>query len=177
MSARRKELLIVLIVAMSFSGGIYFNKQLSNQATIQIEQVDNSISDEELKYLSEGWARLNKETDSMIAEADVVIEDLKRSSQPAKQEIKKSYHDGGYERSLVQDIDPEKGLVLVTTIDSKISIIFKPAPENLDKFHVGWWPPVTFQCTKKMKGKCDFNFPYKLFVNNGLVEVKQIKFP
>lgn len=96
-------------------------------------------------------------------------------------EVMSSYHDKegkkNYEDSDIQDIDLKEGIVLVTTKDSKISIIFKPAPENLEKFHVGWIAPVTFQCTKLKKKKCDYDAPYKLFVSNGLVEVKELIFP
>ena len=85
-----------------------------------------------------------------------------------------SFHDFGYEDSRIQDVDHRKGLVLVTTMDSKMSIIFKPAPENFEKFRIGSIAPVTFECTKEKKGKCDFNSPYKLFISNGLVELKDL---
>lgn len=87
-----------------------------------------------------------------------------------------SYHDGGYEVADIQDLDQKTGLVLVITKDSKISITFKPTADNFHKFHIGWIAPVTFQCSKIKEGKCDFDSPYKLFVGNGLVEVKQLKF-
>lgn len=92
-------------------------------------------------------------------------------------EVKVSYHDGGYENAWIQDMDQKEGLVLVTTIDSKMNIVFKPTAADLHKFHVGWIAPVTFQCMKLNQGKCDFKSPYKLFVSNGLVEVKQLISP
>lgn len=98
---------------------------------------------------------------------------------PPTEEVKSSHHDGGYEDAWIQDVDKKSGLVMVTTIISKISIIFKPSPKNLKKFHahLNWIAPVTFQCTKKKKEKCDYGSPYKLFISNELVEVKQLKFP
>ena len=88
-----------------------------------------------------------------------------------------SLHDSGHENSWIQDMDKEKGLVLVTTIDTKMAIVFKPAAGDLKKFRVGYLAPVTFQCTKLKKGKCDFKAPYKLFVSNGLVDVDQLILP
>lgn len=96
---------------------------------------------------------------------------------PPTNEVNFSYHDGGYESAWIQDIDKEKGIVLVTTIDSKMTIVFRPTAEDLQKFNVGSVAPVTFQCTKLKKDKCDFSSHYKLFVSNALVEVELLKFP
>jgi len=48
-------------------------------------------------------------------------------------------------------VDKKEGLVLVVTTNSKMSIIFKPTADNLQKVNIGWVAPVTFQCTKKKK--------------------------
>ena len=100
---------------------------------------------------------------------------------PPTNGVTSSYHDEkngkkNYEDADIQDIDKKRGIVLVTTKDSKMTIVFKPTFDNFHKFHIGWLAPVTFQCVKVNKGKCDFDSPYKLFVGNGLVEVKQLKF-
>lgn len=97
-------------------------------------------------------------------------------SSPPTNGIIFSFHDGGYEDADIQDLDQKTGLVLVTTKESKISITFKPTADNFQKFHIGWIAPVTFQCVKIKNDKCDFNSSYKLFVGNGLVEVKQLRF-
>ncbi len=174
MTARRKELLAIFVVmlVLVFVGGTYWQsiqlKQLkkNNETKSNLTNLDNTEKE---------IAGLNKELGRMIAEADLIIKSLQPSPLPAKR-IKKSYHDGGYEDAWIQDIDQKKGIVLVETIKSKMSIVFKPATDDLQKFNVGWLAPVTFQCTKLKKGKCDFKSPYKLFVSNGLVEVKQLKF-
>ena len=162
-------MLLFILVAMFLVGaGIYWqSKQLKNQinhALIALENIEKDI------------ANLNNELDRMVAESDATIQHLQHLPPPTNG-VTSSYHDGGYENAWVQDIDKKSGLVLVTTKDSKISITFKPSADNLEKFHVGWIAPVTFQCTKVKKRNCDFKSPYKLFVGNGLVEVKQLKFP
>lgn len=171
MSARRRVLLLVLIIVTFVIGGRNLNRQELNQKN-QIE----SLSNDEIENFIKEMTRLNKELDRLIANADMTIKDYQRLPQPTS-EIKKSYHDDGYENAWVQDIDEKEGLVLVTTTDSKMSIIFKPTSDDLQKFHVGWIAPVTFRCTKRIKGKCDFNAPYKLFVSNSLVKVELLKFP
>lgn len=139
-----------------------------------LNQINNTRT--EVESLLKELESLNERLNRMLAEADMMTGQFQHLPPPTNG-VKTSYHDGGYEDSWIQDIDKETGLVLVTTKDSKMSIIFKPASENLPKFHVGWLAPVTFQCTKIKKKKCDFNFPYKLFVSNGLVEVEQLQFP
>jgi outer membrane murein-binding lipoprotein Lpp len=129
-----------------------------------------------LDELNKDIADLNKELEKMIAEADAAIKKTQHFPKPTNG-VNVSYHDGGREDSWVQDIDKKEGIVLVTTIDSRKSIVFKPAPGAIENFHVGWIAPVTFQCTKIKKGKCDFKAPYKLFVSNGLVEVQQLVLP
>lgn len=171
MNTRRRVLLAILIIVTLVIGGRNLNKQESNQEN----QVEN-FSDAELERFVEEMTRINKELERLIVNADMTIKDYQNLPQPTNG-TKKSYHDGGHENAWVQDVDEKEGLVLVTTVDSKMSIIFKPAPEDLKKFHVGWIAPVTFQCTKKNKGKCDFDSPYKLFVSNGLVKVELLKFP
>ncbi len=91
--------------------------------------------------------------------------------------IQASVHEQGYENAWVQDLDKKEGLVLVTTVESGISVVFKPTSENFDKFHIGWISPVTFVCSGFIKEKCDFNSPLKVFVGNSEVEVKYIKHP
>lgn len=171
MSARRRVLLLVLIIVTFVIGGRNLNRQELNQKN-QIE----SLSNDEIENFIKEITHLNKELDRLIANADMTIKDYQLLPQPIN-EVKKSYHDDGHENAWVQDIDEKEGLVLVTTTDSKMSIIFKPTSDDLQKFHVGWIAPVTFRCTKRIKGKCDFNAPYKLFVSNGLVKVELLKFP
>ncbi len=91
--------------------------------------------------------------------------------------VKKTYHDKQEEAWIVGVY--ENNEVKVQTIDSKIEITFRVVEAEWQKFRskVNWIAPVTFQCTKKKNGKCDFDSPYKLFVSNGLVEVKQLEFP
>ena len=171
MSTRRKVLLVILVVVMIISGSVYLNKQANDQAT-----GTENLGRDELENLSGDLDSLIKELERLIAQADASIETLQHLPQPTN-EVKKSYHDAGHENAWIQDVDKKAGLVLVVTIDSKMSIIFKPTADNLQKFNIGWVAPVTFQCTKKKKGKCDFDAPYKLFVLNGPVEVKQLEFP
>ena len=90
--------------------------------------------------------------------------------------INKSYHNDGYENAWILDIDKNMGLVLIKTVDSKMSIIFKPTATNLLKFRIGSIAPVTFQCSKEKNGKCDLSAPYELFIRNDLVELKELKF-
>ncbi len=143
-----------------------------------LEIKEEVLSAQSIEEAEKELKALNKKLDFMIAQADATIKDLQeRAAKTLVFEARNNYHDAGYENSWIQDIDKEKGRVLVMTVDSKISIIFKSAPENLDKFHVGWLAPITFQCTKLKKNKCDFSAPYKLFVSNGLVEVEQLKLP
>ena len=125
-------------------------------------------------------ANITKDIIEKLHRAIANMESLEQLPPPTNG-VTSSYHyekDGkkNYEIADIQDTDQKRGIVLITTKDSKISIIFKPSPDNLEKFHVGWLTPVTFQCVKVNEGKCDFNSPYKLFVGNGLVEVKQLKF-
>ena len=115
---------------------------------------------------------LNKELDRIIIEVDVMKKELQRPSLPTNG-FKTSFHKGGYENAWIQYVNQKTGLVLVTTIDSKLNIVFKPTPDNLNKFHIGWIAPVTFSCVKTKKGDCDFNSPYNLFVSNAPVVVKR----
>lgn len=169
MSTRRKVLLTILVVVFLVDVGIFWRRAHKSESQNNTDVIEK---------LSKEIESLNKEPDIMIAEADGDIENLRylhKHLPPPPQEVKSSYHTAGYENSWIQDIDKETGRVLVTTMDSKMSIIFKPAPWNLDKFHVGWIAPVTFQCTKLNKKKCDFGAPYKLFVSNGLVKVEELR--
>src|SRR3989344_7476237 len=76
---------------------------------------------------------LNKELDRMIIEVDVMIKELQRPPLLTNG-VKTSYHSGGYENAWIQDVNQKTGLVLVTSIDSKMTIVFKPTPDNLQKF-------------------------------------------
>lgn len=167
MTKRRKVLLIILAIVFLVRVGVYWqSKRLGNNISA-IEKLK--------KEVAEIVNDLNK-LDRMIAETHFAIENGQQLPPPTNG-VNSSFHDGGYENADIQDLDQKTGLVLVTTKDSKISITFKPTADHFQKFHIGWLAPVTFQCTKIKEGKCDFGFPYKLFVGNGLVEVKQLKFP
>ena len=137
---------------------------------------DGEALKRDIENFDKEMASLIKDLEKSMAEAGLIIAKPQHLSKPTNG-VTSSYHDGGYESAWTQDIDQKKGIVLVTTIDSKMSIVFKPADGDMEKFHVGWIAPVTFQCTKLKKGKCDFKSPYKLFVSNGLVEVKQLILP
>lgn len=153
----------ILVVALLIEVGIYWKvRHAESQARGLNMNLD--ILDEKLESL-----------ESKMAENCPLMGPFQHLPMPANK-VKKTYYDKQGE-SLIQDVDKEKGLVLVTTFDSKISIVFKPSDDAFQKFRVGSIAPVTFQCTKKKKGKCDFSSPYKLFVSNGLVEVKQLEFP
>lgn len=164
MTTRRKVLLIILVAVFLVEASIYWqSKQIS-----AIEKLNKEIADD--------LSKLHK----MITEARFAIENGQQLPPPTNG-VTSSYHDEkdgkkNYEDADIQDLNKKTGLVLVITKDSKISITFKPSVDNFQKFHIGWIAPVTFQCAKINKGKCDFNSPYKLFVGNGLVEVKQLKF-
>lgn len=164
MTRRRKILLIILVSVLLANAGIYWQPNRINNDRSAIEKLNKEI------------ARDLSELRKMMIELGAVMENEQQLPLP-NNGVNSSYHDGGYEDSLVQDLDQKTGLVLVTTVDSKMTIVFKPTYDNFQKFHVGWRAPVTFQCTKIHKGKCDFMSPYKLFVGNGLVEVKQLIFP
>ncbi len=126
-------------------------------ATEEVEKEMKSLNKklEELMRIADGMGNLPPPTNGVISS------------------YHKKYPKKNYEDSHIQDLDPKEGLVLVQTIDSKISIIFKPAPENFEKFSIGSIAPVTFECTKKKKGKCDLDYPYKLFISNAPVELKK----
>lgn len=165
MTTRRKVLLIILLGVFLVEVSVYWQ----------------SKQDRAIKKLNKEIANNFDKLDRMIKEARFAIENGQQLPPPTNG-VMSSYHDEkdgkkNYEDADIQDLDEKTGLVLVTTKDSKISITFKPSADNFQKFHIGWITPVTFQCAKVNKGKCDFNFPYKLFVGNGLVEVKQLKFP
>ncbi len=181
MTTGRKVFSSAFIVMWVFVSGIFW--QLNRRLSQLNNQTNNQIS------VLESWEndidKLNKELDEldrMIAEidkADAAIKNLQRLPKPTNG-VTSSHHDKdgkkNYENSWIDDIDKEKGIVLVRTFDGKMLIVFKPAPENLDNFNKSWIAPVTFQCTKFKKKKCDYDAPYKLFVSNGLVEVKQLIF-
>ena len=170
MSTRRRVLLLVLIVVMTITGGVYLNNQ-ANRQTIETEGLDGK----ELDNLSKDMEDLIKELERLIAQADMNIETLQRLPQPTNG-VTKSYHDDGYENSFIKKIDKKKELVVVITVDSKIMITFKPTKENFPKFNLGWLAPVTFKCTMKKDKKCDFNLPFKpLFILNGPIEVEELK--
>ncbi len=179
MTTRRKALLTILVVVFLVDVGIFRSR--SHKSQNHQDQVINSNEDA-IESLSREIKDKNSKLDRLIAEADIIIghlQQLRHLPPPTKPTngVKSSYHDGGYENVWIQDIDQKVELVLVTAIDSKMTIVFKPAADDLQKFHIGWIAPVTFQCAKINKGKCDFDSPYQLFVSNGLVEVKKLKFP
>ena len=116
-----------------------------------------------------------KDLNNNVSELEAVFKNQRHLPEPTNG-VNKSYHDGGYENAWILDVDKNTGLVLVKTVDSKMSVTFKPTTTNLRKFRIGSIAPVTFQCTKENKGKCDLNAPYKLFIRNALVELKELKF-
>lgn len=150
-----RKVLLVLLAAVLIEAGVYWNANREEN-------------------------RLKIELDSIMAEADAIMKNRQRLPPPSNG-VTNSYHDDkngkkNYEDAWIDDIDKKKGIVWARTFDGKMRIVFKPAPENLEKFHKNWIAPVTFECTKLKKGKCDFESPYKLFVSNGLVEVKRLIF-
>ncbi len=176
-----RKALLVWFVVLSVIGGVIFWRMygIKNQTKKILTTIEEPNKDD--GNFNKEIADLIKDLDKMIAEADVMITKPQHLPKPTNG-VNTSYHDEkngkkNHENAWIDDIDEEKGIVLVRTIDSKISIIFKPTSENLVRFHKGSIAPVTFQCTKIKKGKCDFKAPYKLFVSNGLVEVKQLILP
>ncbi len=176
----RKAIWTILFTTVIIGAGIFYWRvsRLKNEVSQTANMIEN---------LSKDIDKFNKELDELdrmmaeIDKEDAIIKNLKHLPK-STDGVMSSYHDENngkknYEDSWTQDIDQKEGIVLVTTIDSKMSIVIKPSAGDMQKFHVGWIAPVTFQCTKLKKGKCDFNAPYKLFVSNGLVEVKQLIFP
>ena len=160
----------ILVVVLLIEIGMYWQLKQAEKYADEIGQM--SID------LGKDLDVLQQKLESMLAKADSrIMKNYGHLPMPTNN-VKSTYHDS-YEDALIQDVDKKRGLVLVTTIDSKMDITFKPSADNLEKFHahIGWIAPVTFQCTKKKKGRCDFSSPYKLFVSNGLVEMKEIKFP
>ena len=98
-----------------------------------------------------------------------------RQSKPMSiNEVVVSYHEKGHENAWIKEIDRESGLVRIATIDSRMSIVFKPSVDKLENFRVNWIAPVTFQCEKRKAGKCDLSKPYKLYVSNVLVEPVEV---
>lgn len=83
------------------------------------------------------------------------------------------FHDNGFENAWIQY--NENGLVQVHLVGEKVSIVFRPPLDQIDKFSIGYLAPVTFDCNKKSRVKCDLSKPFKLYASNLLVEVVEIK--
>lgn len=166
MTKMRKMFIIILSAVILIEGGITY---------WQVININNQIRQADLDM-----DKLNKELDDILKEMESGT--IKIDSQLRRfghlpmptNKVKTTYHDS-YEDALIQDIDKNKGLVLVTIIDSKTNIVFKPTVDNLGKFHEGYIAPVTFQCMKKKKGKCDLSHDYKLYINNGLVQLVELR--
>lgn len=157
---RDRILLVVLVVVSLISFSI--NKYASAKA-------------EEVKLL---WAQFQIE----VAEAQSKIKSMNNVREPSHSVIS-SFHDNvyndgvlvkNYEDSWVKVVDFEKNLVEVTTIDSKIKIIFHTSSEHLKKFNVDWIASVTFECVKMNDDSCDFTKPYILYVGNKKVELVEV---
>lgn len=97
--------------------------------------------------------------------------------------VTSSFHDGiykdgvfvkNYEDSWIDDVDPDKNLVLVRTMNTKMRIVFRTSSEHLKRIHIGSIAPVTFECMKLNNGSCDFTKPHTLYVSNQKVEIVDI---
>ncbi|MDP3697640.1 MAG: hypothetical protein Q8R55_06570 [Candidatus Taylorbacteria bacterium] len=89
--------------------------------------------------------------------------------------ITSSFHENGYEDSQILYV--ENGLVQVVTMNSKVTILFRPEPKDISRYHQGWMPaPVTLTCSYDAKSDCDFMSPYNLFVSNRRVKAVAWKF-
>lgn len=84
-----------------------------------------------------------------------------------------SFHINGHEDAWIQEVR-EDGTVLVQIVDDKTNIFFKPAKKDLHRFRRPI-AAVTFECGKKPEEKCDLSEPYKLYINNVLVQLLEIK--
>ncbi len=163
----------ILVGALLIEVGLYWRMKQA----VRYQEKYASELDQMSRDLEKDLNFLSKELERKMTEANTKIMGQFQHLPTPTNGVTSSFHEKGYEDAWIQDIDKKEGLVLVTTIDSRVTIAFKPSAGDFKKFHVNWIAPVTFQCTKKKKGKCDFSSPYKLFVSNGLVEVKQLEFP
>ncbi len=84
-------------------------------------------------------------------------------------EVKSSVHDS-YENAWILGVNKELGYVQVQTVESKITLVFKPPQVVLTRFKPPNITPITFSCAKTAKGECDFSVPYLIYAGNTLVE-------
>lgn len=161
--------LLVLVAVLLLNVGMYIKKGhhvINNDINLQ------SSNEDVIKAVDVLKKRLAK-----IFAQEKYSQHLPKPGNGVVASVHKQHPKKNYEDAWIDDIDDEKEIVLVRTIDSKILIIFKPLSNDFKKFHKGSISAVTFECTKLKKGRCDFKAPYKLFVSNGLVEVKELILP
>ncbi len=158
---KRENILLVILVIVSLA-----SFSIHKYAQAKAEEVEQL------------WAKFQIE----FAEIQSKIKSRNSVREPSNG-VTSSFHDDIYkdgiwvknhEVSQIKVIDPEKNIVEVATIDSKVKIIFHTDPEHMKKFNLGWLAPVTFECIKMMDGICDFKKPHTLYVGNQKVELVEV---
>lgn len=83
-------------------------------------------------------------------------------------------HNKPFENSWTDDVDRVNNLVLVRTMDTKVSIAFKVLDNEIEDFHVGSVVPVTIECIKRTAGNCSSINLDKVFIAGRTVDKKNI---